>query len=115
MIDLARLPSGPGHTYHLSAPTDTYFSDIATILETLVPSLKVSFEPGLTRAQLPPASKIFDKAVTEIRQYFDADVHFDRANTDRDLSPSMKEIPLDLKAFVANRLQTEMARVAHRK
>ncbi len=115
MIDLARLPSGSGTTYHLTAPQDTYFRDIAKILEVLAPNLKVSFEPGLTRAQLPPASKIFDKAVTEIRQYVDADIHFDRTNTDRDLSPSMREVPLDLSAFVANRLQTEMARVAHRK
>jgi len=115
MIDLARLPSGSGRTYHLTAPRDTYIRDIALILHGLVPDLKVSFEPDLERSDLPSASKIFDKAVTEIRQYLDADVHFDRTNTDRDLSPSVKEAPLDLASFVENRLRSEMARVAHRR
>ncbi len=115
MTDLARMPSGSGRTYHLAAPHDTNFKDIAAILEGYAPGLKVSFEPDLQRSDLPSASKIFDKAVTEIRQYLVADVHFDLTNTDRDLSPSVKEAPLDLTAFVENRLKTEMGRVAHRK
>jgi nucleoside-diphosphate-sugar epimerase len=115
MLDLARLPSGSGQTYHLTAPADTYFRDIAAILEKVAPGLKVAFEPGLKRAELPSASKIFDKAVTEISPYFDADVHFDRTNTDRDLSAGIRELPLDLAAFVENRLKTELARVAHRR
>ncbi len=115
MLDLARLPAGHGKTYHLSSPTDTYFRDIAAILEKVAPGLKVSFAPELTRAELPTASKIFDKAVTEIRPYFDADIHFDRSQTDRDLSAGVKELPLDLAAFVENRLKAEMYRVAHRK
>jgi len=115
MTDLARMPSGPGRTYHLTAERDTYITDIAAILERLVPGLKVTFAPDLTRAQLPTASKIFDKAVTEIRQYLDADIHFDRTNTYRDLSPAVTEHPFDLPAFVENRLRTEMGRIAHRK
>ncbi len=115
MTDLARMPSGSGLTYHLTAPEDTYFRDIAIILEKVAPGLKVSFEPGLTRAELPSSSKIFDKAVTEIRPYFDADVHFDRTNTDRDLSTSVKEAPLTLASFVENRLMAEIGRIAHRK
>jgi nucleoside-diphosphate-sugar epimerase len=115
MIDLARLPSGNGHTYHLTAPADTYFTDIAATLEGLVPGLKVHFEPDLKRSDIPTASKIFDKAVTEIRQYLTADIHFDRTNTDRDLSPAVKESPLDLKAYVQSRLQSELGRIAHRK
>ena len=115
MADLARLPSGAGRTYHLTAPRDTYLRDIAAILHTLVPNLKISFEPDLTRADLPTASKIFDKAVTEVRPYLDADVHFDRTNTERDLSPKVSEAAMDLAPFVQSRLQAEMARVAHRK
>ncbi len=115
MSDLARLPSGPGRTYHLTAPRSTYFRDIAVILEKIVPNLKVEFEPDLKRSDLPSASKIFDKAVTEIRPYFDAEIHFDRTNTERDLSPGMKESPLDLAPFVKNRLETELGRIAHRK
>lgn len=115
MLDLARLPSGPGHTYHLTAPRDTYFRDIVAILHGLVPGLKISFEPDWQRADLPTASKIFDKAITEIKAYFDAEVHFDRTQTDRDLSPSLKASPLDLEAFVENRLKSEMGRVAHRR
>ncbi len=115
MLDLARLPSGNGHTYHLTAPRDTYFTDIATCVEGFVPGLKVSFEPDLQRSDLPTASKIFDKAVTEIRQYLVADVHFDRTNTDRDLSPAVKESELDLGLFVKSRLESEMGRIAHRK
>jgi len=115
MIDLARLPSGPGLTYHLTAPRSTYFRDIAAILEKMAPELKVSFEPDLKRSDLPTASKIFDKAVTEIRPYFDADIQFDRTNTERDLSPSVKESPLDLAPFVQNRLEAELGRIAHRK
>jgi hypothetical protein len=53
--------------------------------------------------------------VTEIRQYLTADVHFDRTNTDRDLSPAVKESPLDLASFVQGRLQSEMGRIAHKK
>jgi nucleoside-diphosphate-sugar epimerase len=115
MDDLARLPSGPGKTYHLTAPKPTYLREIAAILEALVPNLKISFAPDLKRSELPTASKIFDKAITEIRPYFDADVHFDRTNTERDLSPAVKEAPMDLASFVQSRLQSELARLAHRK
>lgn len=115
MSDLARMPSGPGRTYHLTAPRSTYFRDIAAILESLAPGLKISFEPDLKRSELPTASKIFDKAVTEIRPYFDAEIHFDRTNTERDLSPNMKEAPLNLAPFVKNRLEKELGRIAHRK
>ena len=115
MADLARMPSGSGRTYHLTAPRDTYLRDIAAILESRVPDLKVSFEPDLTRAQLPTASKIFDKAITEVRPYLDADVHFDLTNTKHDLSPAVKESPMDLEPFVESRLRSEMMRIAHRK
>ena len=115
MLDLARLPSGNGQTYHLTAATDSYFTDIATILESQVPDLKIHFEPDLKRSEIPTASKIFDKAVTEIQQYLTADVHFDRTNTDRDLSPAVTETPLDLEAFVKSRLQSEMVRMVNRK
>jgi len=115
MSDLARMPSGSGRTYHLTAPRDTYLRDIAAILEVLVPNLKIGFEPDLKRADLPTASKIFDKAISEIRPYFDAEIHFDRTNTDRDLSPAVKESELDLAPFVQSRLQSELNRIAHRK
>jgi nucleoside-diphosphate-sugar epimerase len=115
MSDLARMPSGLGRTYHLTAPRDTYLRDIASILEVLVPNLRIGFEPDLKRAELPTASKIFDKAITELRPYFDADIHFDRAHTDRDLSPAVKESPLDLAPFVQSRLQAELERIAHRR
>ena len=115
MSDLARLPSGSGKTYHLTAPRDTYLRDIAAVLEVLAPNLKIGFEPGLKRAELPTASKIFDKAITEIRPYFDADIHFDRTNTNRDLSPAVKESELDLAPFVQSRLQSELERIAHKR
>ena len=115
MSDLARMPSGSGRTYHLTAPRDTYFRDIAAILERLVPDLKVSFEPNLKRAELPTASKLFDKAVTETRPYLEADIHFDRTNTDRDLSAGVKESPLNLASFVESRLKAELARGDRRK
>jgi nucleoside-diphosphate-sugar epimerase len=115
MADLARLPSGPGRTYHLTAHRDTYLRDIGVLLNILVPDLKTSFEPNLTRAELPTASKIFDKAVTEVRPYLDADIHFDRTNTDRDLSPGVGSEAMDLAPFVESRLRAEMARVAHRR
>jgi nucleoside-diphosphate-sugar epimerase len=113
--DLARLPSGPGVTYHLTAPKPTYFREIAAILEKRVPNLKVSFEPDWKRAQLPSASKIFDKAVTELYPYFTSDIQFDRTHTTRDLSPDVRELPLDLVPFVARRLQAELEKVAHRR
>ena len=115
MLDLARMPSGPGRTYHLTAPRDTYLRDIAALLEVLVSNLKISFEPDLKRADLPTASKIFDKAITEIRPYFDAEIHFDRTNTNHDLSSAVKESPLDLAPFVESRLRAELGRIAHRK
>jgi len=115
MSDLARMPSGSGLAYHLTAPRDTYLRDIAAILEVLVPDLKISFEPDLKRADLPTASKIFDKAITDLRAYFDAEIHFDRTNTDRDLSDGVKETPLDLAPFVESRLKSELGRIAHRR
>jgi nucleoside-diphosphate-sugar epimerase len=115
MADLARMPSGAGQTYHLTAPRSTYLRDVAAILEVLVPELKVSFAPDLKRAEMPTASKIFDKAITELRPYFDADIQFDRTNTDRDLSAAVKEATLDLAPFVESRLKAELIRIALRK
>jgi nucleoside-diphosphate-sugar epimerase len=115
MADLARLPSGSGRVYHLSAPKPTYLREIAAILEGLVPGLKLSFEPGLTRAEMPSASKIFDKAIADLRPYFESDIHFDQANTVRDLSPDVRETPLDLAPFVLRRLQSELGRIAGKK
>jgi nucleoside-diphosphate-sugar epimerase len=115
MGDLARLPSGSGVTYHLTAPKPTYFRDIVAILKSIVPNVKFSFEPGLQRADLPPASKLFDKAVADLRPYLEANIDFDRTNTARDLSPAVKQTPLDLAPFVDQRLRSELARIAHRK
>ena len=113
MSDLARLATGA--TYHLTAPRATHLRDIAEILEGFVPGLRISFEPDLRRAEMPTASKIFDKAVTALRPYLYAEIEFDRTNTDRDLSGSVKESPLDLAPFVESRLQSELGRIAHRK
>jgi len=115
MSDLARLPSGPGQTYHLTTPEPTYFRHIAHIVEEMAPGLKVSFEPGLKRSELPTASKIFDKAITDILPYFESEIHFDRTHTERDLSAGVKEMPLDLAPFVMRRLQSELGKIAHRK
>lgn len=115
LADLARLPSGPGRTYHLTAHHDSYLRDIGALLGSVVPNLKISFEPDLTRADLPTASKIFDKAATEVRPYLLADIHFDRTNTDRDLSPGVGAEAIELGPFVESRLRAEMARVAQRR
>jgi nucleoside-diphosphate-sugar epimerase len=115
MGDLARLPSGSGRTYHLTAPKPTYFRDIVAILKSIVPNVKFSFEPGLERAELPPASKLFDKAVAELRPYLEANIDFDRTNTARDLSAAVRQAPLDLAPFVDQRLRSELARLAHRR
>jgi nucleoside-diphosphate-sugar epimerase len=111
LIDLARLPSGPGRTYHLAAPRATRFSDIGQILEKLVPSLKIGFAPESQRRDLPTASKIFDKAVADLRPYLETDVVFDLTYTLRDLSPAVREAPLDLAPFVESRLRAELARL----
>ena len=115
MGDLARLPSGFGQTYHLTTPKPTYFREIAALLEARVPNLKLSFEPNLQRADLPTASKIFDKAVADLRPYFESGIEFDRTNVARDLSPGLKQAPLDLAPFVDRRLQSELVKIAHRK
>jgi nucleoside-diphosphate-sugar epimerase len=115
MIDLARLPSGSGRTYHLTAPRSTYFRDIAGILEREVPNLKLSFEPGIKRSEMPSASKIFDKAVTDLRPYLESKIEVDRTNTERDLSAGVTEKPLDLTSFCLQRLQSELGQIAHRK
>lgn len=114
MSDLARLPSGPGLTYHLTASHATRMEHIAHAAEKWAPQLKVGFEPDLSRAELPTASRLFDKAITDIRPYFDADVTFDRTHTDRDLSPDQEHAPLDVGAFVEGRLQSELVQFASR-
>lgn len=114
MVDLARLPSGSGWTYHLTTPHSTSFGEIAELLRGIVPNLQISFEPGLTRAELPPASRVADKAMNEFLHYLSSGIEFDRTNTERDLSATITETPLDLPAFVQSRLQAELERVAHR-
>jgi nucleoside-diphosphate-sugar epimerase len=116
MGDLARLASGSGLTYHLTAPKPTYFRDIVAILKSHVPALKIGFEPDVTRADLPPASKLFDKAIAELRPYLEAGIDFDRTNTVRDLSSAVnQEPPLDLAPFVEQRLGSELEKIAHRR
>jgi nucleoside-diphosphate-sugar epimerase len=114
MLDLARMPSGPGRTYHLTAPKPTFFRDIGGILTRLVPGLKMSFEPELKRSELPTASRLFDKAASDLRPYFEADVNFDRTHAGRDLSPKLKQTAIDLKPFVEVRLRAELARIDER-
>jgi nucleoside-diphosphate-sugar epimerase len=84
LLDLARMPSGPGRTYHLTAPQPTLFRDIGAVLMKLVPGLKVRFEPDLTRSELPSAG---DKS---------------------------RQAMLDLKPFVELRLRAELDRVTRR-
>ena len=110
--DLARLPSGSGCVYHLTAPSETRLRDIASILEAHMPALKLHFEPDLPRAQLPSASKIFDKAIAELRPYFESNLRFDRANTERDLTTDVPDLSLDLEPFVLRRLQSELGEAA---
>lgn len=114
MLDLARLPSGPGRTYHLTAPKPTLFRDIGGILSGLVPNLTIQFEPAFQRSDLPDASKLFDKASLELRPYFEADVTFDRTHAARDLSPALRKPALHLKPFVEARLRAELERSAQR-
>jgi len=114
MLDLARMPSGPGRTYHLTATQPTFFRDIGGILGRLVPTLRIQFEPEFQRSDLPSSSKLFDKAAAELRPYFEADVRFDRTHVVRDLSSALRQPALNLKAFVKERLQIELARVADR-
>jgi len=115
MIDLARMPSGSGRTYHLTAPQSTLLRDIGGILTTLVPNLTMQFEPDFQRSDLPDSSKLFDKASAELRPYFEADVQFDRTHAARDLSPALRKPALKLKPFVELRLRAELDRVAQRK
>jgi nucleoside-diphosphate-sugar epimerase len=114
MLDLARMPSGPGRTYHLTAPESTRFRDIGGILNRLVPNLTMQFEPDFQRSDLPDASKLFDKAAAELRPYFEAQIQFDRTHAARDLSPPLRKPALKLKPFVELRLRAEMDRVAAR-
>jgi nucleoside-diphosphate-sugar epimerase len=114
MLDLARMPSGPGRTYHLTAPEPTLFRDIGGILSRLVPNLRIQFEPDFLLSDLPNASKLFDKASTELRPYFEASVQFDRTHAARDLSPALRRPSLKLKQFVETRLRVELDQVNER-
>jgi nucleoside-diphosphate-sugar epimerase len=114
MLDLARMPSGPGRTYHLTAAQPTLLRDIGGILAGLVPNLRIQFEPDFLRSDLPNASKLFDKAATELRPYFEASVQFDRTHAARDLSPALRRPALRLKEFVEARLRVELGRVNDR-
>jgi nucleoside-diphosphate-sugar epimerase len=114
MLDLARMPSGTGRTYHLTATQPTLFRDIGGILGALVPHLRIQFEPDFLRSDLPNSSKFFDKAASELRPYFEAILQFDRTHTARDLSPALRRPVLDLKHFVESRLMVEVERVTAR-
>ena len=114
MLDLARMPSGPGRTYHLTACNPTLFRDIADILSELVPDLQIRFEPNFLRSDLPNSSKLFDKAATELRPYFEAKVNFDRMHVASDLSPALRQPVLKLRQFVEMRLRAELDRLSER-
>ena len=115
MLDLARLPSGSGRTYHLTAPQPTLFRDIGGILTTFVPHLTVQFEPDFLRSDLPDSSRLFDKAASDLRPYFEAKVQFDRTHAARDLSPALRKPVLKLKPFVEERMRAELDRVTKRR
>jgi nucleoside-diphosphate-sugar epimerase len=112
MIDLARMPSGPGRTYHLTAPQSTSFRDIGGILTGVAPNLTLQFEPDFQRSDLPDASRLFDKASADFRPYFEAAIQFDRTHAARDLSPHLRRPVLHLKPFLETRLRAELDRAA---
>jgi nucleoside-diphosphate-sugar epimerase len=112
MLDLARMPSGPGRTYHLTAPASTPFRDIGGILTSLLPKLTLQFEPDFQLSDLPDASRHFERATAEWRPYFEVAVQFDRTHAVRDLSASLRRPALKLKPFVESRLRAELDRVA---
>jgi long-chain acyl-CoA synthetase len=114
MIDLARMNRRPPATYHLTAPQATPLRAIAAILEGLVAE-RMRFDPDLPRTDLPAASRIFDKAIADLRPYFEAGVVFDRTNTERDLSPGLAVPPMDLASFVRSRLEAELRRSGRRR
>jgi nucleoside-diphosphate-sugar epimerase len=114
MFDLARMPSGPGRTYHLTAPKSTLFRDIGGILASLVPNLTLQFEPQFQRSDLPDASRSFDKAAADWLPYFATDLQFDRTHAARDLSPALRRPVLKLKPFVESRLRAELDHAAER-
>ncbi len=114
LLDLSRLPSGHGHCYHLTAPRATTWMELGELVREHVPDLKVMFEPNLERRDLPSASKLFDKSINDVRPYFEANIRFDRTNTDRDLSPALLSFPIEHKSFVATRLKTEVLRASSR-
>jgi hypothetical protein len=114
MLDLARMPSGPGRTYHLTAPKSILFRDLGGILTHLVPNLALQFEPEFQRSDLPDASRLFDKAAAEWLPCFAANLPFDRTHAARDLSPALRRPVLKLKPFVESCLRAERDRVAER-
>lgn len=111
LIDLARMPSGSGRTYHLTAPASTLFRDIGGILTRLVPNLTLQFEPDFQLSDLPDASRLFERATTEWRPYFEAAIQFDRTHAARDLSPGLRKPALKLKPLIESRLRAEFDRI----
>jgi dihydroflavonol-4-reductase len=111
MLDLAQMPSGPGRTYHLTAPASTPFRDIGGILTSLLPKLTMQFEPDFQLSDLPDASRLFERATAEWRPYFETAVQFDRTHAVRDLSAALRRPAMKLKPFIESLLRAELDRV----
>jgi nucleoside-diphosphate-sugar epimerase len=90
--------------FHLTAPHDVQVRDLVVWLARQGTPLNVVCAPDAAVAELPPASRLLDRVLDEVRDYFVADQAFDRSRLRQLVPPALAEARHDLDALLGNGL-----------
>ncbi len=106
MIDLARptLSSRTPRSYHLTAPQPSPLAHLAVALKQWLPQVTINFAPQASSADMPDASRRFDRVFEDMKPYVQTPIRFDRSNALRDLSPGLVHNHFDFATVVRSRV-----------
>lgn len=104
---IAEMDASP-RIYHLTPAREMRFADLQPAIEAAVP-VAVKFSPDVPAAELPDASRVFDRMLDDVRSYLVKNLVFDRANAIAALPPEIADDTCDLPQLVAHRLARKFA------
>jgi nucleoside-diphosphate-sugar epimerase/glycosyltransferase A (GT-A) superfamily protein (DUF2064 family) len=104
---LSRGRPSLGRTYHLTARRPLRLADVAAGAAAEQSNWGVVLDPSLAPRDLPPASRLLDRALAPFVPYLTADVRFDRAAFEAD-APDLAALPeLDPRAVLRHRRRAD--------
>lgn len=112
MRHLVANPAAQGGTFHLVSRKATRIADLLAAAAEAVPGFVYSFKPDIDPIELPNASRILDRAFTDIRPYFYAQIAFDRSRADALLPDHLSSRDFDSASVVNQRLTKVLADAA---